>query len=122
MRSYIDFFIPDAVRQDEDEYRRAFQFTTFSQISLIFFIPNVIKWYKMGFSGLAASIFIVMICVAGISPFILKYTKSLTVMGNFVIAALVWHFSVLPAVTGGILSSSLAWNIVIPVLDRKSVV
>ncbi len=115
MRSYIDFFIPDAVRQDEDEYRRAFQFTTFSQISLIFFIPNVIKWYKMGFSGLAASIFIVMICVAGISPFILKYTKSLTVMGNFVIAALVWHFSVLPAVTGGILSSSLAWNIVIPV-------
>ncbi len=115
MRSYIDFFIPNAVRQDEDEYRRAFQFTTFSQISLIFFIPNVIKWYKMGFSGLAASIFIVMICVAGISPFILKYSKSLTVMGNFVIAALVWHFSVLPTVTGGILSSSLVWNIVLPV-------
>jgi methyl-accepting chemotaxis protein len=37
------------------------------------------------------------------------------VMGNFVIAALVWHFSVLPAVTGGILSSSLSWNIVLPV-------
>lgn len=115
MKNYIEYFIPDSVRHDEDEYRRAFQITIFTQISLIFFIPNVIKWYKMGFSGLATSIFFVMICVALISPFILKYSRSLTIMGNFVIAALVWHFSVLPAVTGGILSSSLAWNIVIPV-------
>ena len=86
-----------------------------SDLSLLFFIPNVIKWYKMGFSGLALSIFCVMICVAFIAPFVLKYTRSLHVMGNFVIAALVWHFSVLPAATGGILSSSLAWNIVLPV-------
>ena len=56
-----------------------------------------------------------MISVALISPFLLKLSKSLNIMGNFVIAALVWHFSVLPAATGGILSSSLAWNIVIPV-------
>lgn len=69
----------------------------------------------MGFSGLALSIFCVMICVSFIAPFVLKYSRSLTVMGNFVIAALLWHFTVLPALTGGILSSSLAWNIVIPV-------
>jgi methyl-accepting chemotaxis protein len=81
----------------------------------LFFLPNVIKWYKMGFAGLAVSIFCVMVCVAVIGPFVLKISRSLTIMGNFVIAAMVWHFSVLPAVTGGILSSSLAWNIVIPV-------
>lgn len=115
IKLYIDYFIPDVVRADPDEYRRAFQITTFTQLSLLFFIPNVIKWYKMGFSGLALSIFCVMICVAFIAPFVLKYTRSLHVMGNFVIAALVWHFSVLPAATGGILSSSLAWNIVLPV-------
>lgn len=115
IKAYIDYFIPATIRDDADEYRRAVQLTTFTQLSLLFFLPNVIKWYKMGFAGLALSIFCVMICVALVSPFILKWSKSLTVMGNFVIAALVWHFSVLPAVTGGILSSSLAWNIVIPV-------
>ena len=57
MKSYIDFFIPDSIREDADEYRRAFQITAFSQLSLLFFIPNLIKWYKMGFSGLALSIF-----------------------------------------------------------------
>ena len=115
IRKYIDYFIPDNIREDADEYRRAFQITAFSQLSLLFFIPNVIKWYKMGFVELALSIFGVMICVALFAPLLMKFTRSLNIMGNFVIAALTWHFSVLPAVTGGILSSSLAWNIVIPV-------
>jgi len=115
IRDYINYFIPLHIRTDADEYRRAFQFTVFTQLSPLFFLPNVIKWYKMGFAGLAVSIFCVMVCVAVIGPFVLKISRSLTIMGNFVIAAMVWHFSVLPAVTGGILSSSLAWNIVIPV-------
>lgn len=114
-RSYINYFIPLNIRDDADEHRRAFQMTAFTQLSVLFFLPNVIKWYKMGFAGLAISIFCVMIFVAMIAPFILKMSRSLNIMGNFVIAAMVWHFSVLPAVTGGILSSSLAWNIVIPV-------
>lgn len=115
MRRYIEFFIPDVIRKDADEHRRAFQLTTFTQLSFLFFIPNILKWYKMDYPYLALSIFCVMICVAVIAPFILKFTRSLNVMGNFLIGALAWHFSVLPAVTGGILSSSLAWNIVIPV-------
>ena len=115
MRRYIEYFIPDIMRKDADEHRRAFQLTAFTQLSFLFFVPNVIKWYKMGCPNLALSIFCVMICVAVIAPFVLKFTRSLTIMGNFLIGAMVWHFSVLPAVTGGILSSSLAWNIVIPV-------
>ena len=114
-RAYINYFIPLSIRDDADAYRRAFQMTAFTQLSVLFFLPNVIKWYKMGFTGLAISIFCVMILVAMAAPFVLKISRSLDIMGNFVIAAMVWHFSVLPAVTGGILSSSLAWNIVIPV-------
>ena len=115
IRKYINYFIPSSIREDVDEYRRTFQITVFSQLSPLFFLPNVIKWYKMGFTWLSVSIFCVMICVAVIGPFVLKISRSLNVMGNFVIASLVWHFSVLPAVTGGIQSSSLAWSIVIPV-------
>ena len=115
VRSYIDYFIPHGVRTDDDEYRRAFQLTAFTQLSLLFFIPNVIKWHSMGHAGLAVSIFLVMVCVSFLSTFVLKFTGSLKVMGNFIIASLTWHFTVLPAVTGGIFSSSLAWNIVIPV-------
>jgi hypothetical protein len=114
LKRYIDYFIPTAVHQNSDEYRRAFQLTTFTQLSVIFFLPNVIKWYKMGHAELAVSIFCVMIFCALVCPFILKFSGSLKIMGNCIMAALSWHFSVLPALTGGILSSSLAWNIVLP--------
>lgn len=114
-KNYIDFFIPGRIRNNADDYRRAFQLTAFTQLSPLFFIPNVIKWYKMGHNELALSIFIVMLLVALAGPFVLKATGSLKIMGNFIIAALVWHFTALPAVTGGIHSSSLAWNMVIPV-------
>ncbi len=115
VKAYIDFFIPAEIRDDEDEYRRTFQLTCFTQLSPLFFIPNVIKWYHAGQTSLAVSIFTVMIVVACIGPFILKASRSLKIMGNFVIAALAWHFSILPAITGGIHSSSLTWNMVIPV-------
>jgi len=114
-RNYIDYFIPASISREADEYRRTFQLTTFTQLSAIFFLPNVIKWYKMGHTELAVSIFCVMIFAALICPFILKFSGSLRIMGNCILAALSWHFAVLPAVTGGILSSSLAWNIVLPI-------
>jgi hypothetical protein len=114
-RNYINYFIPEAIRENPDEYRRTFQLTTFTQLSIIFFIPNVIKWYKMGHTELAVSIFAVMAFIAIACPFILKYSQSLKVMGNCIMVALAWHFSVMPAVTGGIYSSALVWNIVLPV-------
>ena len=115
IHKFINSFIPAAIQEDPDEYRRAFQLTFFMWLSPLFFIPNVIKWYKMDHTGLALSIFCVMMVVWLVCPLILKFTGSLRVMGNCCMLALCWHFSVLPAATGGIHSTSLAWNIVIPV-------
>lgn len=48
-------------------------------------------------------------------PFYIKITSSLAFAGNLVFAALAWHFMLLPFMTGGIDSSALSWNLVIPV-------
>ncbi len=37
LKRYIDYYMPDTVLDDTDEYRRAFQLTAFTQISLLFF-------------------------------------------------------------------------------------
>jgi hypothetical protein len=115
IKNFINYFIPQEMANDSDIYRRTFQITVFTQLSWLFFIPNAIKWYRMGNTELAISITIVMLVVAVACPLILKATGSLKIMGNCIMIALSWHFSVLPAMTGGIHSSSLAWNMIIPV-------
>ena len=112
--NYIEWYIPDNVRDDLDLYRRARQITLFTQLSYLFFIPNIIKWYNIGSKTLALSMFCVMIAVSVIGPFIFKYSRSMTVFGGIVMGALTWHFSILPYMTGGIESSALAWNIALP--------
>ncbi len=107
------FFIPESLYDDLNDSRRANQFLTFVWISAIFLLPNAYKWYKLGANQLALSMTCVMIFV-GLTPFIFKYSKSLNFTGNIVIAALTWHFTYLPSLTGGIHSSALSWNLIIP--------
>lgn len=111
---YIEWYIPDNVREDLDMYRRARQITLFTQLSYLFFIPNIIKWYKIGSNTLALSMFCVMISVSILAPLIFKYSKSMTVFGGIVMGALTWHFSILPFMTGGLESSALTWNMALP--------
>ena len=115
MKGYIDYFIPANLRVDPDIYRRTYQLIVFTQISPLFFIPNVIKWFNLGHSGLALS----MACVAAVvcigCPFAFKYSGSIKVGGNVAMAALAWHFSALPIFTGGIYSTSLNWHAILPV-------
>ncbi len=110
---YIDWYIPERVRQDMDAYRRARQLTIFAQFGYFFFIPNIIKWYNIGSSTLAVSMFVVMIVVCIVAPLVLK-AGSLVAAGNIVMGALCWHFSILTVMTGGLASSAVAWNLVIP--------
>ena len=112
---YISFFIPEHVHGDPRSLRHARQLITLTQISFFFFFPNFLKWYKLGCDGLATSIFVVMIVVVLVLPFLLKWTGSVSVIGNGMIAAMAWHFTILPYYTGGFLSSALGWNLVVPV-------
>lgn len=115
MKSYINFFIPESLRVDADVYRRIYQLVIFTQISPLFFIPNIIKWYKMGHPGLALSMACVALVVCIGCPLAFKYSGSARIGGNVAMAALAWHFLVLPIFTGGIYSTSLNWHIILPI-------
>jgi hypothetical protein len=111
---YVLWYIPKEVQEgDLDTFRRARQFITFSQIAPVFFIPNIIKWAKIGSTELAVSMAGVMVLMAFV-PFICKLTKSVNLMGNAALVLLAWHFAFLPALTGGMFSSALAWTLVLP--------
>ena len=111
--NYVNWFIPEKLRLDMDTYRRAKQLAIFSHFGFLFFVPNMIKWYNLGSPFLAVSMFCVMIVVCIVSPLVLK-AGSLTGSGNITMAALCWHFTVLTFMTGGIASSAIAWNLIIP--------
>ena len=110
---YILWYIPEANRKDPDEFRRARQFILFTHIAILFFVINMIKWYKLGATNLAVSMGCVMVLMAGV-PLILKTTGSLSLMVNSAIALVAWHFIYLPFNTGGLYSSALQWNIILP--------
>ncbi len=111
----VDRFIPEALRADLDTARRSRNFVVFALLSPLFFIPNIIKWYAFGSTILAASMAGVMAVVITI-PFVFRRVGSIAILGNLAFAALAWHFLLLPCLTGGIHSSALAWNLVVPVL------
>ncbi len=114
MQLFIDWLIPSEVKKDVDLYIRSKQLVIFCLISPAFFIPNALKWKSIGSTGLAVSMGVVMLLIAGM-PFFFKYLKSLSIFANCTFAILVWHFIFLPYCTGGIHSSALTWNLVIPV-------
>ncbi len=113
MEKVNSWFISDDIKSNLNEYRRANQLLIFVWLSALFFLPNSYKWYQMGVTNLAVSMFVVMIIVA-FSPLLFKVTQSLALTGNFVFVALAWHFLYLPYLTGGIQSSALTWNLVLP--------
>ena len=113
LTNYLLWYIPQEARRDLDEFRRARQFITFTHVSIIFLFVNMLKWHKLGATNLAISMGCVMLLMAFV-PFILKFTGSLPMMVNFAIILVAWHFTYLPLNTGGLYSSALQWNIILP--------
>ncbi len=111
----IDKFIPDEIREDAVEYRHARQFIIFSQIAQLFALINLFKWMKLGFPDLAANM-VILIAVLFVAPFTLRPTKSVAFMGNFTFCCMMLIFGYLPYRSGGIASSALNWNIIMPLL------
>jgi hypothetical protein len=113
MMKYVLWYIPQKNRRNPDEFRRARQFIVFTHIALLFFIVNMLKWYKLGAMNLALSMGCVLVLMA-VVPLILKFTGSFSLMVNTAIALVAWHFGYLPISTGGLYSSALQWNIILP--------
>ncbi len=110
---YIEWYIPSANRKDPEEFRKVRQFVILNHVAFIFLGINLIKWYKMGITNLSVSIACVMVFIA-FSSLIVKFTRSFLTMVHFTTALLTWHFIYLPMNTGGLYSSALLWNIVLP--------
>ena len=51
--------------------------------------------------------------------FLFKYIKSYTLFVHYSLVLLAWHFIFLPFCTGGIHSSALTWNLVVPAFCRR---
>ncbi len=114
MNSFINRFVPDRFQDNPDLERRCRYFVIYAFLSPLFFVPNAVKWYQMGHPTLGTSMMGVMI-IALISPVLIRVTGSLIFSANLSFAALAWHFIFLPCLTGGLASTSLAWNMVVPV-------
>jgi hypothetical protein len=114
LQTIVDWFIPQEIKGDMVQYLRARQFVTFCLIaSPVFFIPNIIKWKNLGSPQLAVSMTVVTIMIM-VGLFLFKYIKSYKFFVNYALTLLGWHFIFLPFCTGGIHSSALTWNLVVP--------
>jgi archaellum component FlaC len=109
----INWFIPEGVKADADQRRRATQMVCFIMVSPILFVPNVIKWVQLGSPELATGIFTAMV-VALSGPFLLRWTRSYPLMAHTIFMALGAHFTFLAYMTGGIFSGALTWCIAFP--------
>ncbi len=106
--------IPNELKEFPNLYRRAKTLTAFTWLGPLFFIPNIIKWVKMGSPELGISMFIVMVLVT-LNPVVLHIFKNPAISGNYTFACLAWHFIYLPLNTGGFNSTAITWNLVIPI-------
>jgi len=110
---FFDWFIPELCKQDFDLYRRAYMLLGVSWYGIPFFLVNIVKWQRLGSPILAINLTIVMFVVWG-AAFVLRYTESIWLASNLMLAALNWHFIFLPYRTGGLDSDSLSWTLIVP--------
>lgn len=111
----IEKLIPDEVREDATSYRQAKQFIVFTHIAILFALINFFKWLKLGFPDLAVNMAILVVVLL-LTPLLLRPTKSVFAMGNVTFAFMMFIFGYLPYRTGGIASSALNWNVILPLL------
>lgn len=114
LERYIQWFIPVKF-EDPDVHRRAEQLVIFSQVAPLFFIVNSFKWYSVGSMTLAVTNIAALCIISIILPLMFRTIQSVNFIGNGIMATLAVHFTILPFMSGGIMSSGLAWNLVLPV-------
>jgi methyl-accepting chemotaxis protein len=111
--AFFGWFIPQHAKKDIESYRRAYMIVGVSWYGLPFFLINIMKWVSLRNPDLTISLTIVMLWVWSMA-FVLRWTGSLVLAGNGIIAGLCWHFLFLLYRTGGMDSASMSWTLIIP--------
>ncbi|MGK0290982.1 MAG: hypothetical protein ACI86H_002449, partial [bacterium] len=109
----INWFIPDFMAEDAEDYRKSKLVVILCLVGILFLFINVIKWILLGVPALTVSLIIALIVVTSVI-FIFKNTGQITITGNIIMMVLSWHFSFLAYLTGGLESHSIFWLVTIP--------
>ena len=114
IQGVVDWFIHPRIKEDTGNYLRARQLILFVFIAIGFFLINLLKWIFLEQTNLAFSIgsvwfFVMLMC------FIFRYSGSIAIVGNGIVAALSFHFVFIAWHTGGLESASISWIVIIPV-------
>lgn len=110
----VNWFIPAEIQAQWNRFRRAKIIVLFCLISQLFFLITGLKWLRMEQSELFMNVMISQLIILAVG-FSFKYTKSMTITGNAVLAVLLSYFSVYIYLTGGLTGSAAPWLLMFPI-------
>ncbi len=117
INSFIEYFIPDAIRNEDSEtIRRSKLIVTFSFCILAFGSPFSLFYYYILHSKEGAISILIAALVAIMVPFVLKWTKSPALAGHAMTLDLATILSYACWISGGNGSPPLIWKISIPMI------
>ncbi len=115
MNNFILRFIPDALRGDHDEFRRARLIIGISLIFDAFALYYMFQYFSMKLMITGAALGISVVLSMSV-PFVLRSSGSLKVAGNFMCVMLLMTFSTIVIFEGGPASYSKYWFGTIPMV------
>lgn len=115
MNNFILRFIPDALRGDHDEFRRARLIIGISLIFDAFALYYMFQYFSMKLIITGAALGISVVLSMSV-PFVLRSSGSLKVAGNFMCVMLLMTFSTIVIFEGGPASYSKYWFGTIPMV------
>jgi methyl-accepting chemotaxis protein len=111
--NFVDWFVPEKFKKDEDKNRVARVFVYCCIFLQPFFLVTGIKWVKESqpilLGNILLAIFLIALCM-----FLLKFTKSLIFSIEFLCFSLYLYMTVYNLLSGGLFSSSLYWMLALP--------
>ncbi len=110
---FVDRSIPAELAGDPESARRARLITRFGALGSLFGITYAAFYFLIGHKW---GTLIVLICSSGVAvtPFLLRWKKSIELAGNFFALTLTLGFSGLCVVEGGLRGHAIAWLVSVP--------
>jgi methyl-accepting chemotaxis protein len=111
----VSWFIPKEIHTQWNTFRRARIIVLFGLISQLFFIFTGLKWLRLEQGDLFLNVLLTQLFILLIT-FSFRFTKSMTVTGNLMLAALFSYFTIYIYLTGGLNSSAMPWLLMFPIV------